>query len=202
MGIGPLIAWRRASARALLRSLAWPLAAALATGAALVAAGAGSSRPGLIAYTFSAFVLATIVVELVRGTRATGSLLRLVGRNRRRYGGYVVHAAIVLLALGIAGSSAYGSTKQQRLRPGQTMSVGGYQLTYRRIDPIANDPNRTGGYAVLEVTGHWHGTLRSGDVTYTGFQETDRDVGIKTDWLRAEDVYVIADFTKTSAVDF
>src|SRR5437763_1768809 len=121
MGIGPLIAWRRASAPALLRSLAWPLAAALATGAALVAAGAGSSRPGLIAYTFSAFVLATIVVELVRGTRATGSLLRLVGRNRRRYGGYVVHAAIVLLAIGIAGSSAYGSSREQRLVAGQSM---------------------------------------------------------------------------------
>jgi cytochrome c-type biogenesis protein CcmF len=202
MGIGPLIAWRRTSVRALLRALAWPIAAAVVTGVVLLLAGDGSSKPGLIAYTFCAFVLASIALELVRGTRATGSLLRLVGRNRRRYGGYIVHAAIVLLALGIAGSSAYGATKEQRLRPGQTMSVGGYRLTYRTIEPIVNDPNRTGGYAVLDVDGHWHGTLRSGDVTYTGFQETDRDVGIKTDWLRAEDVYVIADFTKGSAVDF
>src|SRR5437764_277724 len=81
------------------RTLTWPLAAAVAAGAALVAVGAGSSSPGLIAYTFSAFVLATITVELVRGTRATGSLLTLIARNRRRYGGYIVHAAVVLLAI-------------------------------------------------------------------------------------------------------
>src|SRR5919197_1009276 len=103
MGIGPLLAWRRTSFRALARMLAWPAAAAVAAGVVLVAVGAGTSRPGLIAYTFSAFVLGTIAVELVRGTRATGSLLTLVSRNRRRYGGYVVHAAGVLLAVGIAG---------------------------------------------------------------------------------------------------
>ena len=84
----------------------------------LVALGAGSSHPGLIAYTFSAFVLSTIVLELVRGTRATGSLVTLVSRNRRRYGGYVVHAAIVLLAIGIAGSSAYGSSDDAEAHSG------------------------------------------------------------------------------------
>src|SRR5919197_1002915 len=117
MGIGPLLAWRRTSFRALARMLAWPAAAAVAAGVVLVAVGAGTSRPGLIAYTFSAFVLGTIAVELVRGTRATGSLLTLVSRNRRRYGGYVVHAAGVLLAVGIAGSSAYGSFVERRLVP-------------------------------------------------------------------------------------
>src|SRR6476646_8308121 len=107
MGIGPLVAWRRTSFRAIGRALAWPAAVAVVAGVILVALGAGSSTPGLIAYTFSAFVLGTIIVELVRGTRAAGSLLTLVARNRRRYGGYIVHAAIVLLAIGIAGSSAY-----------------------------------------------------------------------------------------------
>jgi len=198
MAIGPLVAWRKTSFRGLARMIAWPAGAALAAGVALVAAGAGSSKPGLIAYTFSTFVLATIVLELVRGTRATGSLFALISRNRRRYGGFVVHAAVGLLAIGVAGSGAYGSTKEQRLMPGQSMSLAGYKLTYRTIDPIRNDPNRTGGYAVMDVAGHWNGTLRTGDVTYTGFQETDRDVGIKTDWLRGEDVYVIADFVKNS----
>src|SRR6476620_1410299 len=107
MGIGPLVAWRRSSLRALGRTFLWPAAAALATGAVLVALGAGSSRPGLIAYTFAAFVLASIVLEFVRGTQARralgggdgwlGAFASLIARNRRRYGGYVVHAAIVLL---------------------------------------------------------------------------------------------------------
>ncbi len=91
----------------------------------------GSSTPGLIAYTFSAFVLGTIAVELIRGTRAAGSLFLLVSRNRRRYGGYVVHAAVVLLAIGIAGSSAYGSTTERKLVVGQSMQVPGYTLTLR-----------------------------------------------------------------------
>src|SRR6184192_1451252 len=70
MGIGPLVAWRRASLRALGRTFVVPAAAALATGVALLVAGYGTSTPGLLAYTFSAFVLASIVFEFVRGTRA------------------------------------------------------------------------------------------------------------------------------------
>jgi cytochrome c-type biogenesis protein CcmF len=202
MGIGPLIAWRKTSVRAVLRLLAWPIAVSVVAGVVLVSVGAGSSKPGLVAYTFSAFVLGTIAVEVVKGTRATGSLATLIARNRRRYGGYIVHAAVVLLAIGIAGSSAYGTSREVRLVPGQSTSIDGYHLTYRGIAPIRNDPNRTGGYALLDVSGRWHGTLRSGDVTYTGFQETDRDVGIKTDWLRAQDLYVIADFQKGSQAVF
>jgi cytochrome c-type biogenesis protein CcmF len=196
MGIGPLIAWRKASARQLLRTLAWPITAAVMSGVALVAAGAGSSKPGLIAYTFSSFVLATIVVEVVRGTRATGSLFTLVSRNRRRYGGYVVHAAIVLLAIGIAGSGAYGSSRVQRLVPGQSMSIGGYTLTYRRIVHPYN-PNAYETRAVLDVSGRWRGTVMSGDNQYRNPPEPSREVGIKTDWLRGEDLYVIADDVNT-----
>src|SRR5215208_6239998 len=67
MGIGPLVAWRRSSLRALGASLVWPSAFALACGAALVALGAGSSIPALVAYTFCAFVLGAIALEFVRG---------------------------------------------------------------------------------------------------------------------------------------
>jgi cytochrome c-type biogenesis protein CcmF len=161
MGIGPLIAWRKTSVRALARTLAWPGAVTIVCGAVLVALGAGQSHPGLIAYTFSSFVLATIVLELVRGTRATGSLATLISRNRRRYGGYVVHAAIVLLAIGIAGSSAYGSATETR--------------------------------AFLDVKGGWNGTLSSGDNQYVHPNEPSREIGLKTNWLRGEDLYVIAD---------
>src|SRR5881394_1644690 len=61
MGIGPLVAWRRASLRALGRTFLVPAAAAVASGGALVALGYGTSWPGLLAYTFSAFVAASIV---------------------------------------------------------------------------------------------------------------------------------------------
>ena len=132
MGIGPLIAWRRASLRGLGRTFAWPLGVALASGAALLALGAGSSIPGLVGYTFCAFVLASILFEFVRGTRARqalsggswpGAFAQLVGRNRRRYGGYVVHASIVLLAIGVIGSSAYDTTREHRLGRGESMTI-------------------------------------------------------------------------------
>src|SRR5215218_6838284 len=131
MGIGPLIAWRRASLRSLGKSFIWPAVAALIAGATLLALGAGSSPAGLIAYTFAAFVLGSIVYEFARGTRARralaggswlGAFNGLVARNRRRYGGYVVHASIVLLAIGVAGSSAYDTTREQKLRPGSSLA--------------------------------------------------------------------------------
>src|SRR5256885_968422 len=106
MGIGPLVAWRRTSLRALGETVLGPALAALGGGLILIALGAGSSTAGLLAYTFSAFALAAIVHEFARGTRARKALgapswwaafSGLVARNRRRYGGYLVHDAIVLL---------------------------------------------------------------------------------------------------------
>jgi cytochrome c-type biogenesis protein CcmF len=107
----------------------------------------------LLAYTFSAFVLASIVLEFVRGRAATGSVFRLIGRNRRRYGGYIVHAAVVLLAIGIAGSSAYQTVREQRLRPGQSIEAAGYTLRYGGIVGTKG-ANYTGFRALLTASGH------------------------------------------------
>jgi cytochrome c-type biogenesis protein CcmF len=210
MGIGPLVAWRRSSLRALGVSLLWPASFALACGLALLGLGAGSSVPGLVAYTFCAFVLAAIVLEFVRGTRARkalgnegwlGAFSSLVGRNRRRYGGYIVHAAIVLLALGIAGG-AYGATKVQRLKPGDTMSVRGYDLTYLGAVTRAA-PNRTELRARLAVSrdGKRLGIYEAGKNDYPVEQQVSNEVGIRTDWLRAEDLFLIGEqFNKDGSV--
>jgi cytochrome c-type biogenesis protein CcmF len=203
MGIGPLVAWRRASLRGLGRTFAGPALFAAAVGVALVALGAGSSIPGLIAYTFSAFVTATIVVEFWRGTSArralTGepaprALASLVSRNRRRYGGYVVHFSIVLLAIGIAGSSAYDSVVEGRLARGDSLSVGGYSLTYRQL--VERDTsNATEVRARLAVSRGDDdlGTLEAGKNAYSVEQQVSNEVGIRTDYLRAEDLFVIAE---------
>jgi cytochrome c-type biogenesis protein CcmF len=192
MGIGPLIAWRKTSLRALARTLFWPVVVTIGCGIALVFAGAGSSTPGIVAYSFSAFVLATIVLEFVRGTRATGSLLQLIGRNRRRYGGYIVHAAVVLLAIGIAGSSAYGANVEQRLTRGQSVTVDGYTLTNRGI--VQRTTTRAKETrVVLDVRGPWRGRIESGSNQFFNPPEPAQEVAIKTNWLRAEDLYVIAD---------
>ena len=136
MGLGPLVAWRRASLRSLGKTFVIPFTVAVATGVALLALGFGSSWPGLLTYTFSAFVAASIVLEFVRGRAAAGGIFRLIARNRRRYGGYIVHAAIVLLAIGIAGSSAYQTQREQVLRPGQSIEAAGYTLTYTGLSGV------------------------------------------------------------------
>jgi cytochrome c-type biogenesis protein CcmF len=195
MGIGPLIAWRRTSGRALLKTLRWPIGAAIVSGVVLTAVGAGSSLPGVIGYTFSAFVLTTIVVELVRGTRATGSLVQLVARNRRRYGGYLVHAAVVLFAIGVIGSSAYGTSKEEPLAVGQSMHVAGYTLTYEKLTrtpTVTATGSSTETRGFLHVQGLYDGTISTAAINSSALG-TSHEVGIRTNWLRAEDLYVILD---------
>ena len=203
MGIGPLIAWRRASLRGLGKTFAWPAAFALACGVILVALGAGSSIPGLVGYTFCAFALASIVLEFVRGTRARhalgssswlGAFSSLVGRNRRRYGGYVVHVSIVLLAIGIVGSSAYDTIRDAQLRPGQSMSVAGYDLRYRGVEE-SRGANAQEIRAVVDVSrdGEQLGTLRPGKNRYFAEQQVSNEAAIRSDPLNGEDLFLIAD---------
>ncbi len=204
MGIGPLIAWRSTTGRALLKTLRWPLGVALVTGATLIVLGAGSSAPGLIAYTFSAFVLTTIVVELVRGTRATGSLVQLVSRNRRRYGGYVVHASIVLLAIGIAGSSAYQTQREFQVKKGQTFHMPGYTAKYlglKHKTDVTSSGNSVETTAILDVNGRFNGTMTTTSVNSSALG-ISHEVGIHTDYLRAEDYYVILDQVSGNTVYF
>jgi cytochrome c-type biogenesis protein CcmF len=203
MGIGPLIAWRRASLASLLTTFRWPTLVALATGVVLLFLGAGSSIPGLVAYTFSAFVATTIVMEFARGTRARkalgatswwGAFSSLLGRNRRRYGGYVVHASIVLLAVGIAGSSAFDSVAEARLTRGDSMRIGDYTLVYRSLDE-RQTANATEIRAELAVRRGDRdlGTLEAGKNAYTVEQQVSNEVGIRSDRLTGEDLFVIAE---------
>jgi cytochrome c-type biogenesis protein CcmF len=194
MGIGPLVAWRRASLRALGKTFFIPAVAALITGGALIAVGLGSSTPGLLAYTFSAFVAASIVLEFVRGTRATGSLTRLVARNLRRYGGYLVHASILLLSIGIAGSSAYQTVRERGLTPGQSMQVAGYTLTYESIG-TRQEANAQATRAVVDVSrgGSHLTTLHPGKNFYPVEDQLSNEVSIYHDPRNLGDVFTIAD---------
>jgi len=206
MGIGPLIAWRRASWRAVSQAFLVPAGIALAAGVGLLAAGAGSSIPGLIAYTFSAFVLASIVYEFVRGTRARralsggswlGAFTSLVGRNRRRYGGYVVHAAIVLLAIGITGSNAYQTVREQRLAVGQAMQVGAYTLVYQGSER-KNTPQgfEVRGNVDVYKGGRFVERLRPGKNHYVREQQDSTEMAIRSDMLTGEDLDLVPDYDR------
>ena len=165
-GVGPVLAWRRVTWRSLRRILVPPLAAVLVAfvGLALLT-DAADSPPSLLMFTFVAFVLTVVGQEFARGAAArrtmTGeslprALVRLAGRNRRRYGGFVVHAGIAILFLGVAASSAFLEQRDVRLEPGDTFDVAGYEVTYRRATAeLGGDAAGTGAPislgAVLDV---------------------------------------------------
>jgi cytochrome c-type biogenesis protein CcmF len=202
MGIGPLVAWRKASARSLGRMFLIPFAVAVVCGGVLLALGFGSSPPGILAYTFSSFVGASIVLEFVRGRRATGSFVRLVARNRRRYGGYLVHVAVLLFAIGVAGSSAYQSIREvQTLRPGQSLSVAGYTLTYRQLERVQG-PNYTGFRAVVDVSrgGSRIATVTPGENSYP-IEGPANEASVYHDPRTLGDVFTTAQIAHGNVID-
>ena len=161
-GIGPLLAWRRVSAGRLWRLVGPPAGVALGVTAVLAVTTDAASEPAaLLLFCFAAFALAAIAGEFIRGAGAqralgggswTRSLATVFARNRRRYGGYIVHAGIGILFIAVAASSSFQTSSDVRLRPGQSATVGDYEVTYR--EPTASidsaEQKLTFG-AVLEV---------------------------------------------------
>jgi cytochrome c-type biogenesis protein CcmF len=165
-GVGPLIAWRRASPRNLQRQFAVPAFVGASTGALLAALGIRELAP-LVCYTLGGFVAATIVQEFAKGIAARRTIhgesyslaaLRLVGRNRRRYGGYIVHFGVVILFAALAGNF-FKQENDVTLGAGETFStrdpwgqawtftsqgVSRHEQLNRQVQFVALKPTRDG----------------------------------------------------------
>jgi cytochrome c-type biogenesis protein CcmF len=151
--IGPIVPWRRASRSGLVRSFKLPLAVTAVTLIALLALTDSADSPlALVMFCLVALVLTVVTQELARGTRARRTISgdpwpralgQLFARNRRRYGGYLVHAGIAILFLGVAASSAFQEQVDARLSPGESFRAGGYEITY--IRPTAEIGRDTAG---------------------------------------------------------
>jgi cytochrome c-type biogenesis protein CcmF len=146
-GVCPLIAWRKASLRNLQRNFLYPLSLSFFATAVLYAIGI-RHVVALISLSICLFVLGTIILEFYRGTRARrasmgGSVWQafasLIQRNRRRYGGYIVHLGVILIFVGITGSAAYQVEQDVVLSPAGQGQVGPYTIYYEnlthRIEP-------------------------------------------------------------------
>jgi cytochrome c-type biogenesis protein CcmF len=138
MGIGPLIAWRRATARHLRDTFLAPSAFGMAAGLIAFLAGM-KTLSALLVVTFAGFVLFTVVTEFHAGARARmamvgGGYLSALGglmrKNQRRYGGYVVHVGIVFMFLGVTMSSVYRVEELHTIKKGEEFSIGNYTLRY------------------------------------------------------------------------
>ncbi len=202
IGIGPMIAWRRASPRSLIRTFRWPIVSALAATVVLSFFGLASSTAGLTALSLCVFVVVCIGLEFARGTVARRALsgdsypralIGLIGRNRRRYGGYVVHLAVVLLVVGVVASGEYGSSTQALLKPGQSVSVDGYTLTNAGIFQT-REQNSITARVRLNVTDHGQpaGSISPGIRQFTDAdQRQSAEADIRTVYPSLTDVYAI-----------
>jgi cytochrome c-type biogenesis protein CcmF len=156
-GVGPLLAWRKTSLDTLKRNFAWPLAGGIICGAVALIAGFREFY-ALVCLILSVFVTLTIASEFYRGARVIATrdgtnLLTAVGeltmRNTRRYGGYIVHFAMVLIFIGAAGS-AFNQDMQMEMGAGQSLKIGPYTVLCQNFDRVANN-NFESERATLEV---------------------------------------------------
>ncbi|HWP57758.1 MAG TPA: heme lyase CcmF/NrfE family subunit [Candidatus Acidoferrales bacterium] len=141
MGVGPMIAWRRASWDNLRRNFLWPASAALALGIALFVWGVRDFLP-LLGFTLLAFVVFTILFDVTLAVRARrriaceglfSALATLARRNQRRYGGLVVHLGVVLIVMGIAGSMSYSTEREATLAVGDTLRISKYHVLFEGL---------------------------------------------------------------------
>jgi cytochrome c-type biogenesis protein CcmF len=163
MGVAPLFAWRKQSAQRLGRSLRWPFLISVASVIALFIGGM-RSLGALFGFWMVSLVGITTLWEYARGVMARRrahkepwavAFWRLTGRNRRRYGGYLIHLGVVCMALGILGTYVFQEETQGTLSRGETLSLGGFDLTFNGLG------NRRGAADLAIVEADL--TLRRGD---------------------------------------
>ncbi len=206
-GIGPLLAWRSTSLRSIRRNFVLPSIAMAAMFVVVIACGVRPWSAGddmraetfsLITFTLAAGVITAIVAEFLRGAAVvstqTGknlvaSVVLLIRRNTRRYGGYIVHFGIVVMFIGIAGG-AFNQSREQEMGFGDSMQMGSYKLVCQSFTQDTN-PNYDTEYALLDV---YKGSKKITQLAperrfYNASQTTSTMVALHS--TLAEDLYVI-----------
>lgn len=201
MGVGPVLAWRRTDAAHLTAYLAVPFAVAAGVGVLTWLAGYHSVL-SLFAYLAATLVCAVIGLEFLRGARAraaiTGegvllSLGRMIAKNRRRYGGYVVHLAVVLMVIGFATSGAYAKQETANLEIGQTVAIGNYLLTFHGLNTVDKRSGvlLQGSLVVQTAEGKTIGVLDPNVEFFQNGQSPTTNLGLYSTPLA--DLYVVLD---------
>lgn len=198
MGICPLIGWKRASTSNLLRNFLYPFIFGVVL--AIIMFVMGKRQPyALIAISTAGFVLFTIFLEWIRGTVARHrtrqenyfqAFINLVLSNRPRYGGYIVHLGIIILAFSIAGTMAYSTSKEVSIKPGEAMNIGKYTLRYEGMSQYQTERKQV---VVANLT-VYNGTERIGVMAPERFTPVYYDQAITEVAIRSnmeEDLYVI-----------
>jgi len=168
-GVGPLFGWRKTTTAGLRRQFTWPVAVTVVVALALYVAGVHKWLP-LLTFALCAMVVAQVIQELVRGVavrrRQSGvdplvAFVGLISRNRRRYGGYIVHLGVVLMFLGFAGE-AYKLEREVLMKRGERVRIGDYTLRFDGVKDgmDAQKQTQTATLTVFGASGSRLGTVR------------------------------------------
>mgnify|MGYP001370704516 FL=1 len=203
MGIGPVIAWRKASRRNLVKNFVTPTIVGIAVALCFYLLGARQIM-ALVTFGLSAFVMTVIVVEFIKGTKARSRIegeghlvafFHLIGRNRRRWGGYVVHVGVVLVFTAFAGA-AFDRELIQTLEPGESVTIESplghnYTLTYQGLSSARGNNLAAKTTALMAVSEDDKpiGTLTAEKRLYITWEAPVTEVGIRSRFL--EDLYLI-----------
>ena len=199
MGIAPLSAWGQSTVKTLGRAIWKPIVGAIVVTVVLFAT--YTRNPGaLIGFFLIALVILVTIYEYWRGTNARQrsqdeniftAFWNLTGRNRRRYGGYIIHLSMMFMAVGILGIEIFQVETQGTLEINQQMSVGGYDVVYQDIAQFPGPDGREVTRAVLGVYkgGEYLGELNPRIDYYYDAQQTMTIPGQRST-LR-DDLYIL-----------
>jgi cytochrome c-type biogenesis protein CcmF len=195
-GIGPLLSWRRTSNKAFLRIVRVPLASGAAMVVVLALTGIRSVG-ALVAFGLCTFTAVAIVSEFVRGSRTYRSrgdnwfvaLGQTLTRNRRRYGGYVVHLGVVLIVIGFSGA-AFKTERHAVLAAGESMDIASYTLRYDGLTEASTDEKKIFRSEIDVSRGGSHvATMRPERNFHIAQEQPQSEVAIRTSPV--EDLYLV-----------
>jgi len=159
MGVAPLAAWRHSTFKTLGRAAWKPTLVSLLV-PVIVIIGGLRQPAAILGFWLAAFVVCVTLYEFWRGAMARHrrageslpvALWRLAGRNRRRYGGYIIHLGVVLMAIGIIGIEVFQSETQGTLAQGESLTIQGYTVTFESLNVFDTSEGRNVARAVVNV---------------------------------------------------
>ena len=197
-GAGPVLSWRRATTSVLQRNFILPTVAGILATLASLPLGLRGVYP-IVTVFGSAFVITTVVMEFARGlqarkdvTAARGAMaiVDLMSKNKRRYGGYIIHLGVVMIFIGVLGSSVFQKEAHRPLKTGETLTIGDYALTLKGTEQKM-EPGAAKTSAVLDVSqkGKSLGQSRPSKAMYFKSQQPMTEVALHQ--TLGEDLYLI-----------
>ncbi|MDQ0257796.1 cytochrome c-type biogenesis protein CcmF [Evansella vedderi] len=197
MAVCPLIAWQRSTVKNLRDNFLIPAIISLVVAGLLVVMGVQGAYP-IIGWTIVTFMILTHIVEFVRGTAARRkvtkesvpvALYNLMIRGRRRYGGYIVHIGIALMAFGIIGAN-FDEEKLLTMRVGESMEIGDYTITYEGLAQRSEGVNDiVFANMKIEKNGRNLGYMQPERMFYLNWEEPSTNVAVRS--TLSEDLYIV-----------